>query len=124
MRISDWSSDVCSSDLSAGRPDNGRRGPQVGRANPRRRPAEGSTGAARLDLCYAERGLIVLSGLFIEMPRLAFVVSIVLSLPGILAIFALPVEQFPDIVPPPSQASATYAGANAESGECTAANPQ
>src|SRR3546814_4847067 len=110
MRISDWSSDVCSSDLSAGRPDNGRRGPQGGRANHRRRPAEGSTGAARLDLCYAEQGLIVLSGLFIERPRLAFVVSIVLTLAGILAIFAIPVAQFPDIVPPQVQVSASYPG--------------
>src|SRR3546814_9190304 len=67
--------------------------------------------------------MIVLSGLVIERPRLAFVVSIVLTLAGILAIFAIPVAQFPDIVPPQVQVSASYPGANAEVVESTVAQP-
>ncbi|MCO6442076.1 MAG: multidrug efflux RND transporter permease subunit [Nitrococcus mobilis] len=65
----------------------------------------------------------MLSGLFIERPRLAFVVSIVLTLAGILAIFAIPVAQFPDIVPPQVQVTASYPGANAEVVETTVAQP-
>lgn len=63
------------------------------------------------------------SSLFIERPRLAFVVSIVLTLAGILAIFAIPVAQFPDIVPPQVQVTASYPGANAEVVETTVAQP-
>ena len=42
----------------------------------------------------------MISSIFIDRPRLAFVVSIVITLAGALAIAAIPVAQFPDIVPP------------------------
>jgi multidrug efflux pump subunit AcrB len=42
----------------------------------------------------------VLSSVFIHRPRLALVISLVISLAGIIALESLPVAQFPDIVPP------------------------
>jgi hydrophobic/amphiphilic exporter-1 (mainly G- bacteria), HAE1 family len=40
------------------------------------------------------------SNLFIDRPRLAFVVSIVITLAGLIAMCFIPVAQFPDGVPP------------------------
>ena len=56
----------------------------------------------------------MISNLFIERPRLAFVVSIVITLAGLIAMRFIPVAQFPDIVPPQVQVSATFPGASAE----------
>jgi HAE1 family hydrophobic/amphiphilic exporter-1 len=55
----------------------------------------------------------VLSSVFIHRPRLALVISLVISLAGIIALDSLPVAQFPDIVPPQVQVSASYPGASA-----------
>jgi multidrug efflux pump len=63
------------------------------------------------------------SGIFIERPRLAFVVAIVITLAGIIAITAIPIAQFPDIVPPQVTLNATYPGADAEVVETTVAQP-
>ena len=65
----------------------------------------------------------MISNLFIERPRLAFVVSIVITLAGLIAMRFIPVAQFPDIVPPQVQVSATYPGASAEVVESTVAQP-
>ena len=65
----------------------------------------------------------MLSGVFIDRPRLAFVISIVIALAGIIAIRAIPVAQFPDIVPPQVQVTGSYPGANAEVVEATVAQP-
>ena len=51
---------------------------------------------------------------FIERPVLSFVISIFITLLGILALTTLPVTQFPDIVPPSVTVTAKYTGANAE----------
>jgi hydrophobic/amphiphilic exporter-1 (mainly G- bacteria), HAE1 family len=51
---------------------------------------------------------------FIERPVLSTVVSILLTLLGILSLYTLPVTQFPDIAPPCVQVRANYPGANAE----------
>ncbi|PWJ59436.1 hydrophobe/amphiphile efflux-1 (HAE1) family protein [Dyadobacter jejuensis] len=51
---------------------------------------------------------------FIERPVLSLVISIFITLLGILAFLGLPVSQFPDIVPPSVVVTATYTGANAE----------
>ena len=56
----------------------------------------------------------MISAVFIDRPRLAFVVSIVITLAGLIAITAIPVAQFPDIVPPQVTLSAVYPGADAE----------
>jgi len=51
---------------------------------------------------------------FIERPVLSTVVSILLTLLGLLSLFTLPITLFPDIAPPTIQVTATYPGANAE----------
>ncbi len=51
---------------------------------------------------------------FIERPVLSLVISIFITLLGILAFIGLPVSQFPDIVPPSVVVTATYTGANSE----------
>jgi hydrophobe/amphiphile efflux-1 (HAE1) family protein len=56
----------------------------------------------------------VISDLFISRTRLAMVISIVISIAGAIAIFALPVQQYPQITPPTVSVSATYPGASAE----------
>src|SRR5438105_3700754 len=65
----------------------------------------------------------MISDIFIDRPRLAFVVSIVITLAGILAITAIPVAQFPDIVPPQVSLTTLYPGADAEVVETTVAQP-
>ena len=42
----------------------------------------------------------MISRVFIERPRLAGVVSIVLTLAGLLSIGALPIAQYPQVTPP------------------------
>ena len=51
---------------------------------------------------------------FIDRPVLSGVISVVIVLMGVIAIFSLPVEQYPDIAPPTINVWATYPGANAE----------
>ncbi len=54
----------------------------------------------------------MISRIFIERPRLSAVISIVIVLAGLLAIFVLPVTQYPNISPPTVQVSASYPGAD------------
>jgi hydrophobic/amphiphilic exporter-1 (mainly G- bacteria), HAE1 family len=65
----------------------------------------------------------MISDIFIDRPRLAFVVSIVISLAGIIAMTRIPVAQFPDIVPPQVSLTTLYPGADAEVVEATVAQP-
>lgn len=51
---------------------------------------------------------------FIRRPVLSLVISLILILLGVLALFKLPITQFPDIVPPSVVVTANYNGANAE----------
>jgi multidrug efflux pump subunit AcrB len=55
----------------------------------------------------------MISSVFIRRPRLAIVIAVVISIAGVIALGALPVAQFPDIVPPQVQVTATYPGASA-----------
>ncbi|MCC0010320.1 MAG: efflux RND transporter permease subunit [Hyphomicrobiaceae bacterium] len=63
----------------------------------------------------------MISKIFIERPRLAFVISIVITLAGLIAMRAIPVAQFPDIVPPQVSVQATYPGANSGAVEASVA---
>src|SRR5436190_16457836 len=65
----------------------------------------------------------MISDVFIDRPRFAFVISIVITLAGLLAMFAIPVAQFPDIVPPQVSLTTLYPGADAEVVEATVAQP-
>ena len=51
---------------------------------------------------------------FIERPVLSAVISITIMVAGIIGLFTLPVEQYPDIAPPTVSVRATYTGANAQ----------
>ncbi|WP_121062162.1 efflux RND transporter permease subunit [Chachezhania antarctica] len=63
------------------------------------------------------------SALFIDRPKLAMVISLVLTIMGAIGYFALPVAQFPNITPPVVNVSATYTGASAETVETSVAAP-
>ena len=65
----------------------------------------------------------MLSAIFVDRPRFAIVIAIVITLAGLVALRAIPVAQFPDIVPPQVSVSAAYPGANAETVEATVAQP-
>ncbi|EDP6926417.1 hypothetical protein GWW55_03335, partial [Campylobacter upsaliensis] len=53
------------------------------------------------------------SKFFIERPVFASVVAIIISLAGTIALYSLPVEQYPNLTPPTVSVSATYTGADA-----------
>ena len=65
----------------------------------------------------------MISATFIRRPRLAIVVAIVTSLAGAIALTRIPVAQFPDLVPPSVQVTATYPGASAAVVEAAVAQP-
>ncbi|RZJ72446.1 efflux RND transporter permease subunit [Flavobacterium sp.] len=51
---------------------------------------------------------------FIQRPVLSTVISIIITILGVLGLLSLPIEQYPEIAPPTVQVTATYTGANAE----------
>ncbi|WP_116131139.1 efflux RND transporter permease subunit [Tropicimonas sp. IMCC34043] len=63
------------------------------------------------------------SSIFIRRPKTAVVISLVVTILGLLAYMVLPVEQFPDITPPVVRVSASFPGASAEVVENTVAAP-
>src|SRR5262245_21337426 len=65
----------------------------------------------------------MISDVFIARPRLAAVVSIVITLAGLVALSQIPIAQFPNIVPPQIEVRGTYPGASAEVVEATVAQP-
>ncbi|MDE1993129.1 MAG: efflux RND transporter permease subunit, partial [Rhizobiaceae bacterium] len=56
----------------------------------------------------------MLSAIFIDRPRLAIVISLVITIAGLVALKLIPIAQFPDIVPPQVSVTVTYPGASAE----------
>ncbi len=65
----------------------------------------------------------MISAVFVDRPRLAIVIAIILTLAGGLAMLRIPVAQFPDIVPPQVQVTTRYPGASAAVVEATVAQP-
>ena len=63
------------------------------------------------------------SKFFIERPRFAVVIAIVMSLAGLIAIFMLPIAMYPEITPPTVSVTADYTGASAETVANTVAIP-
>ena len=63
----------------------------------------------------------MISSVFIRRPRLAIVVSIVILVAGFIALRALPVAQFPDIVPPQVRVATSFPGASAADVEASVA---
>ncbi len=64
-----------------------------------------------------------LAHFFIDRPIFATVVSIIIVLVGSIAYFNLPIEQYPQVVPPTIQVTTTYPGANAATVAETVATP-
>ncbi|MDR1424360.1 MAG: efflux RND transporter permease subunit [Azoarcus sp.] len=54
---------------------------------------------------------------FIDRPIFAWVIAIIIMMAGILSIFSLPVQQYPDIAPPTVVINASYPGASAKAVE-------
>jgi len=65
----------------------------------------------------------MISSVFVDRPRLAAVISIVMTIAGLLSLLAIPVAQYPDIVPPQVQVSTMYPGASSAVVEATVAQP-
>ncbi|HXC29351.1 MAG TPA: multidrug efflux RND transporter permease subunit [Stellaceae bacterium] len=65
----------------------------------------------------------MISDVFIDRPRLAGVIAVVITIAGLLALTRIPVAQLPDIVPPQVQVSAVYPGASAAVVEASVAQP-
>src|SRR6185369_8033722 len=63
------------------------------------------------------------SQFFIDRPIFASVLSIIITLAGGIAVWTLPVAQYPDITPPTVEVSASYPGANAQAVADTVAAP-
>src|SRR4029079_17831817 len=63
------------------------------------------------------------AGFFIDRPVFAAVLSIAIVIVGTLAIFTLPIAQYPEIVPPTVIVTANYPGANAQTVADTIAAP-
>ena len=81
------------------------------------RPAASSTRRRR-------KGLeCVISRFFIDRPIFATVISVVIVLAGGVAVFTLPVAQYPEVTPPTVLVTALYPGANAQTVRDTVAAP-
>jgi HAE1 family hydrophobic/amphiphilic exporter-1 len=57
---------------------------------------------------------VMISKVFISRPKLAFVISIVITLAGLIAMTGLAVNMYPEITPPQIQVTASYPGASAQ----------
>ena len=60
---------------------------------------------------------------FIKRPILAMVISLLIIVSGLVSMVVLPIQEFPDVVPPTVQVTATYTGANAYAVEDSVTRP-
>src|SRR5262252_253970 len=65
----------------------------------------------------------MLSAVFVDRPRLAIVIALVTTIAGLVSILAIPVAQYPDIVPPQVSVTTNYPGANSGVVDATVAQP-
>lgn len=65
----------------------------------------------------------MLSAIFVDRPRLAIVIAIVTTIAGFLSLMAIPIAQYPDIVPPQVSVTTVYPGASAAVVDATVAQP-
>ena len=65
----------------------------------------------------------MLSAIFVDRPRLAIVIALVTTIAGALALFSIPIAQYPDIVPPQVSVTTMYPGANGGVIDATVAQP-
>lgn len=60
-----------------------------------------------------------MANFFVDRPIFAWVLAIIICLTGVMAIFSLPIEQYPRLAPPTIRISANYPGASAQTLENT-----
>ena len=65
----------------------------------------------------------MLSKFFISRPKFALVISLIASLVGVIAIYLIPIAEYPDVTPPQVVVTANYPGADAGLIEKTVAIP-
>src|ERR1700758_818433 len=65
----------------------------------------------------------MLSAIFVDRPRLAIVIAVVTSIAGALALYSIPIAQYPDIVPPQVSVTTSYPGASAAVVDATVPQP-
>src|SRR4051812_4949127 len=65
----------------------------------------------------------MLSSIFVDRPRLAIVIAIVTTIAGALALYVIPIAQYPDIVPPQVSVTTSFPGASAGVVDSTIAQP-
>src|SRR5246500_914370 len=65
----------------------------------------------------------MLSAIFVDRPRLAIVIAIVTTIAGLLALYSIPIAQYPDIVPPQVSVTTLYPGAAGSVVDATVAQP-
>src|SRR5262249_303930 len=65
----------------------------------------------------------MLSSVFVDRPRLAIVIAIVTTIAGALALYSIPIAQYPDIVPPQVSVTTNFPGASASVVDSTIAQP-
>src|SRR5450755_620487 len=65
----------------------------------------------------------VISRFFIDRPIFATVISVVITLAGFVAMWSLPIAQYPEVTPPTVLVTAVYPGANAQTVRDTVAAP-
>ena len=63
------------------------------------------------------------SSIFVDRPRLAIVIAIVTTIAGALALYTIPIAQYPDIVPPQVSVTTFYPGGNSKVVEESIAQP-
>ena len=63
------------------------------------------------------------SRVFVERPRFAMVISIVLVIAGWMSIFNLPISQYPNVTPPEIKVTYSYPGSNSREVMNTIATP-
>src|SRR5438552_3250036 len=63
------------------------------------------------------------SRFFIDRPIFATVISVVITLAGFVAVWTLPIAQYPEVTPPTVQVTSLYPGANAQTVRDTVAAP-
>lgn len=65
----------------------------------------------------------MISAIFVDRPRLAIVISVLMTIAGLISLKVIPLAQYPDIVPPQVSVTTTYPGASASVVESTVAQP-
>jgi hydrophobe/amphiphile efflux-1 (HAE1) family protein len=65
----------------------------------------------------------MISAIFVDRPRLAIVIALIMLIAGVVSLLTIPVAQYPDIVPPQVSVTTSYPGASASVVDATIAQP-